>query len=655
MNPYYPHLFSPIRVGGVTLKNRIGMSAMDTCYFSMNGTLTPKAVAHYLERAKGGAGLIVTEISPIDWPHGKQSRREPCFNDPNVTPEWAELIQRVHSFGAKIIAQIGHAGFISFPEFNGGEQPVTAYADESGTNAVSGEANPARTITVEEIRYLLDKVRACARNIESCGFDGIEFHAAHDYLLNEFLSPLTNKRTDEYGGSTENRARFLLECIRIAKEELAPGKIISLKYASCEEVEGGMTLEEGGVIAKMCEEAGANLINCSVGQGPDGNATEAEWLPDGRRIPYAAAIKPYVDKAVIGVVGKLRDPQMCEDAIAQGKTDMVFLARQMLCDPFWAKKAETGHADEIRKCLSCREGCFAQFRPKSGSIRCVINPYTGFEDVATEHDPGRAYAPKNVLIAGGGIAGMQAAIIAKKRGHNVTLVEQSDKLGGQMQLAGLPPFKQAILDAKDWFIAELDRVGVVPEFGVTVTKEEILKRKPDAVLLAIGSVPSRPPVPGIERAEDGWEVLRSVGNYPKNRNIVIIGGGTVGCEIAHTLIEEGNHISIIEMLPGLSLKQNMVHRQHNQQILDAAGTDIYLECTVTEVSCGEVKCRGKDGAIRTIPCDMVICASGQRPKDTSFATELRAAGIDAYTLGDATDTGDFRTATRSAMDVVMAL
>ena len=263
--------------------------------------------------------------------------------------------------------------------------------------------------------------------------------------------------------------------------------------------------------------------------------------------------------------------------------------------------------------------------------------------------------PKRFLVVGGGIAGMQAAIIAKKRGHNVSLVEKTDKLGGQMQLAGLPPFKQAILDAKDWFIAELARVGVIPEFGVTATKEEILKRKPDVVLLAIGSVPSRPPVPGIELAADGWEVLRDTEHYPENKEIAIIGGGTVGCEIAHTLIEKGNHISIIEMLPGLSLKQNMVHRQHNQQVLDAAGTDIYLENVVTEVSVNEVKCRDKEGVVHTIPCDMVICASGQRPKDTSFATELRAAGIDAYTLGDATDTGDFRTATRSAMDVVMAL
>ncbi|MBR5930528.1 MAG: FAD-dependent oxidoreductase, partial [Lachnospiraceae bacterium] len=488
MNPYYPNLFSPIRVGNVILKNRIGMSAMDTCYFAKDGTLTPKAIAHYLERARGGVGLIVTEIASLDWPYGKQSRREVCLNDPNVTTEWAELIQCVHSFGTKIIAQVGDAGFISIPEYNYGREPVTAYADGLA-NAASSEARPARTMTVEEIHHLEDQVRACARNIASCDFDGMEFHTSHDYLYNEFLSPLTNKRTDEYGGSTENRARFLLECIRIAREELGPDRIISLKYAACEELEGGLTFEESGRIAQMCEEAGANLINCSVGQAPDGYATEAEWFPDGRRIHFAAAIKPYVKKAVIGAIGKLRSPEMCEQAIAEGSTDMVFLARQMLCDPYWAIKAETGHADEIRKCLSCREGCFAAFRPKSGSIRCVINPYTGFEDKATEHDPGVAHDPKNVLVIGGGIAGMQAAIIAKKRGHTVTLVEASGKLGGQMNLAGLPPHKQAILDARDWFIAELGRVGVTPELNTKLSKEDILARKPDAVLLAIGSEP----------------------------------------------------------------------------------------------------------------------------------------------------------------------
>ncbi|MCQ2560741.1 MAG: FAD-dependent oxidoreductase [Clostridia bacterium] len=652
MNKYYPNLFSPIRVGRVTLKNRIGMSAMDTCYFAKDGSLTPKAIAHYLERAKGGVGLIVTEISSVNFPYGRQGRREARFNDPNITTEWAELIQKVHSFGTKILAQIGEAGFIAFPEINYGRTPYTAYADAS---AVSAEASPAKTITLEEIEELKKMVRECAKNIASCDFDGLEFHAAHDYLLNEFLSPITNKRTDQYGGSTENRARLLIECIQIAREELGPNRIISLKFASCEEAEGGLTLEEGGKIAKMCEDAGADLIDCSVGQGPDGNATEAEWMPDGRRIHFAEAIKKYVDKAVIGAVGKLRDPQMCEDAIASGKTDMVFLARQLLCDPFWAKKAEMGQTDQIRKCLSCREGCFAAFRPKSGSIRCVINPYQGFEEQVTEHAPGKAADPKDILIVGGGISGMQAAIIAKKRGHKVSLVEKTDKLGGQMQLAGLPPHKQAILEAKDWFIAELGRVGVTPELNTTITKEDILARKPDVVLLAIGSEPSRPPVPGIECAEDGWDVLRDIEHLPENKEIVIIGGGTVGCEIAHTLIEKNNHISIIEMLPGLSLKQNLVHRQHNQQVLDAANTNICINSMVKEVAADKVVYSDKEGALHTIECDMVICASGQRPKDTSMLTELRAEGIDAYSLGDATATGDFRSATRSAMDIVMAL
>lgn len=652
MNKHFPNLFSPIRVGNVTLKNRVVMSAMDTCYFSVNGTVTKKAIGHYMERAKGGVGLIFTEVSPFDWPGGKQSRREPRFNSPLVTTEWAEVIQCVHSFGTKICAQLSHAGFISDPEYCEGRDTVTSYASEDVT---SSEAHPARTLTIDEIEFFLEEIKECLKNIETCDFDGVEFHAAHDYLLNEFLSPATNHRTDEYGGSTENRARFLVKSIKLAREILGPDKIISVRLAACEEIEGGITLEEGAKIAVLCEQAGANLIDCSIGQGPDGAATEAEWMPDGRRIHYAAAIKPHLTTAKVGVVGKLRTPELCEKAIAEGSTDLVFLARQMLCDPYWAIKAETGRSDEIRKCLSCREGCFAAFRPKSGSIRCVINPYTGFEDTATEHSPGVASHPKKVLIVGGGIAGMQAAIIAKKRGHEVILTDKTDSLGGQMQLAGIPPHKQAVTEAKDWFIGELERVGVTPQLNTTVDRAFIDKTKPDAVLLAIGSEPSRPPVEGIELAEEGWDILRNTESMPENKEIVVIGGGTVGCEIAQTLITKNNHITIIEMDDGLSKKQNLVHRQHNQKVLDDANTKICLNSLVQKVEETKVTYKGSNGLTETIDCDLVVCATGQRPKDSHWISELRSDGIETYTLGDATNTGDFRTATRSAMDIVMAL
>lgn len=652
MNKHFPNLFSPIRVGNVTLKNRVVMSAMDTCYFSVEGTVTPKALAHYIERARGGVGLIFTEVSPWDWPGGKQSRREPRFNSPIVTTEWAEVVQCVHSFGTKICAQLSHAGFISDPDYNEGRETVTPWA---GDEVASSEAHPARTLTIEEIKYFLEEIEECLKNIQSCDFDGVEFHAAHDYLLNEFLSPVTNKRTDEYGGSLENRARFLVEAVALARKVLGPDKIISVRLASCEEIEGGLTLEDGAKIAVMCEKAGANLIDCSIGQGPDGAATEAEWMPDGRRIHFAAAIKPHMTTAKVGVVGKLRTPELCEKAIAEGSTDLVFLARQMLCDPYWAIKAETGRANEIRKCLSCREGCFAAFRPKSGSIRCVINPYTGFEDKATEHCPGRASHPKKVLIVGGGIAGMQAAIIAKKRGHDVTLVEATDKLGGQMQLAGLPPHKQAILEAKDWFIDELGRVGVEPVLNTVVDTEYIKNSGAEAVLLAIGSEPSRPPVEGIELATEGWDILRNIEDMPENKEIVVIGGGTVGCEIAQTLITKNNHITIIEMDDGLSKKQNLVHRQHNQKVLDDANTTICLKSLVHKVEEKKVTYKDEEGQLHTVECDLVVCATGQRPKDTQWQADLRSEGIEAYTLGDATMTGDFKTATRSAMDIVMAL
>lgn len=238
---------------------------------------------------------------------------------------------------------------------------------------------------------------------------------------------------------------------------------------------------------------------------------------------------------------------------------------------------------------------------------------------------------------------------------NGTLTEQAEKLGGQMQLAGLPPHKQTILKVMDWFAAEVERVGVKPQLNTVVDDVYIEAVKPDVVLLAIGSEPSRPPVEGIETAVDGWDILQDIENLPENREIVIIGGGTVGCEIAHTLIEKNNHINIVEMMSGLSMNQNMVHRQHNQKVLDDADANICLNARVQKVEPNKVTYLAEDSEIQTIDCDLVICATGQRPKDVEWVGNLRSEGIEAYTLGDATATGNFQTATRSAMDVVMAL
>ena len=438
----YPNLFSSIRVGNITLKNRIVMAPMDTCYTSNDGTLTPKGCAYYLERARGGAGLIILEAIAVDWPYGKGSRRQPRMNNQVVTPEWSDLIPSVHSFGAKIICQVNHNGFKAVRPNNYFAENVTA------SQSPYSEQFPARPLTVAEIDEYVHKYETAAEVIKTCEFDGIEIHAAHTYLLNEFLSPLTNFRKDEYGGSLENRARFLLRIIRAVRKVIGPQLILSVRLAVIEEIEGGITPEEGALLAKMSEEAGADMINCTSGftaRLDESSGVECYFTTEGRRIFYGATVKPSLEKACVAVVGKLRSPAMCEQAIADSSTDLVCLGRQLLADPYWPIKAQMGREAEIRKCLSCNEGCFSQFRPKGGSIRCVLNPYTGFEYLCTETLPGFAQNPRKLLIVGGGIGGMQAAIIAKKRGHDVTLVEQTGALGGQMVLAGIPPHKSVIL------------------------------------------------------------------------------------------------------------------------------------------------------------------------------------------------------------------
>ena len=654
MNQYYPNLFSPIYIGKTRLKNRIVMSAMDTHMFAMDGTLTPTACAHYLERAKGGVGLIFTEISPFTWPGGKGGRREPRFNSPLVTTEWADLIERVHSFDVKICAQLNHAGFISTPDWCDGRETLIPYAVKE-VATTEGHQDVAREINESDIKEFKAELEKCLNNIRDCGFDGVEFHAGHDYLFNIFLSPATNKRSDAYGGSVENRARLLCECVEMARKVMGPDKIVSVKLAVNEEIAGGIDLDMGVEYAKLCEAAGANLIDCTIGQGPDGSATEAEFLPDGRRLHSAAYIKPHMTTARVGVVGKLRTPEMCEEAIKNGDTDLVFLARALLTDPYWAYKAEIGKPNEIRKCISCRKGCFGALRTRGARIRCVLNPYLGFEDKVTERCPGKADFPKRILIAGGGISGMQAAIIAKKRGHDVTIVEKGDTLGGQMFIAGIPPFKSDIHEVMNWYVNEVKRLGIEVVFNQTVDKAYIEGFKPEAVLIATGAHPFKPPVQGIESAVDGWDILKKIADVPRNKRVAVIGGGTVGCEIAETLISFDNHVAIIEMEDTLNKKQDIVHRNHVYRVLEDANADIFTSSSVKSVFDGGVEIVDFTGNSTFIQCDLVFSTAGQMPDASLCVTDIRSMGIDAYLLGDAISTGDFQTATRSAMDIVMNL
>ena len=645
----YPHLFSPLRIRGLELRNRIVQAPMNTHFTRDDGTLSETGFAYYLERARGGAGLIILEASALDWPYGKGGKRQPCFTRSTVHAEWSQLTEALHGLGTAVIAQINHNGFKANRRNNGNRENVTASAEHP-----LAERFPARGLTTDEVRDYVQKYAEVSKVIQECGFDGVEIHAAHGYLLNEFLSPLTNRREDEYGGSTENRARILTEILEAVRSRCGSHFIISVRFPACDEVPGGLTFEETARIIPLCEKAGADIFNCSVGfeTRPEQSA-EGEFSPEGQRLHYADAAKKAARSSLVAIAGKLRSADMCERALAEGRTDLVVLGRQLICDPYWPEKVRLDQEQTIRPCLSCSEGCVGSF-VRSGSIRCAINPFVGYEHLFREHDVMPAAHPRHLLIIGGGIAGMQAAILGTARGHRVTLLESSEMLGGQMILAAVPPHKKAMEQALQWFRDECVRRHVEICTGIHADTKTILSFSPDAVIAATGSLPCMPKIPGSEWGRSVHDLLSGAVPTPEGVSVCIIGGGSVGCEAALLLTERGNSVTVLECAETLCREQEATHRAFLLDSLKAQRAVLKPSCTVTAIREHRVEFQ-EDNRPNHVSSDLILFAVGQRSSRPPFIQELQDLGITVRTAGDALRPSNFRFATRSAAEAVLSL
>jgi len=647
----YSQLFQPLKVGGALLKNRIVMPPMDTNYAAIDGTLSRKSMSYYLERAKGGVGLIIVEATAVDWPNGKISERQLKMNDYSVTPEWHDLTDAVHSFGTKIICQLHHGGLMAVPDFCNGVENVSS----SATGTEGSPFYPAREMTTQEVKDMVQKFIKAAVIAKRAGLDGVEIHAAHAYLLNQFISPLINRRTDEYGGSFEGRARMLLEIIEGVRKECPAPFLLSVRLAVMDHIPGGLTTEDGVKLAKLCEAAGADMINTTIGfYTTVSQSTESQWDLQGQRLPLAAAVKKAVTTAKVAAVGKLRDPALCEAAVANGDTDLVCIGRQLICDPFWPEKLENGLESQLRPCLNCDDGCMGQFYFNHGNVHCTLNPYVGYEDLHQESNVTAAGTPRSIVVVGGGVAGMQTAIIARKRGHQVTLLEKSGALGGQLIIAGVPPHKEDLVQGNAWFAQEVYRLGIKVLLNTAATADLLAGLAPDAVVVATGSRPGVPPIPGIEKAHDSWSVLDGSVPMPEGKKVVVIGGGTVGSETAHMLLEKGNEITILERLDELCVGHEIMHKSLLTEALNQ-DAHVELQAQVVEVRDNAVVYKDASGSEKCAESDVVIYSTGQRPNGAELYEELQARNIRVYKVGDSKQIGNIRSATRSAMDLAYML
>ena len=628
-------LFEPITVNHVTFPNRTVVSAMVTGLCGVDGNATEAFIAYHEAKAKGGWGLIIPEDYVVAPGVGAANNLPGLYNDSQIESH-RKLTDRIHSAGAKIICQIYHAGRRISKDATGLE-PV-------GPSAMKYAGSPweiSRELTIQEIEEIVEQFADTAVRVKKAGFDGVEVHGAHGYLLHTFNSPFSNKRCDEYGGSIIGRAKLSVDIVKRIREKVGPDFLIQYRI-SCEEgVPGAITIEEAKAIAMLLEEAGVDLLH--VSQGGDFNyvVSPSACEPKARYINNAAEMKKVLNIPVIGV-GRINDPLLAEEVLRSGKVDMVAMARASLADPEMPNKAKEGRYQEINYCIGCLQGC---------TRGCLANPMVGHE---SEYNLSVVDSPKRVFIAGGGISGCEAAIIAATKGHKVTLFEETKKLGGQWLLACIPPGKTDFTSLVAWQRIQLKKLNVDIRFETVLSKDVVEREKPDFVLVASGSKPITPAIPGVnlEHVVSAHDVL--AGRASVGKNVVGIGGGAGGAETADHLSLHGSNVTIIEMRDKIAVDASARPRKYLMERLESSKVDIYLDSKVIMINQNEVYIEREGNPLKLSNIDNVVIAIGSRPY-TPLVEELKNSSCRVCSVGDANGVKDGKHNMEEAFKVALSL
>ncbi|MDF1592127.1 MAG: FAD-dependent oxidoreductase [Desulfobacterales bacterium] len=629
----YPHVFQPFNLGSITLKNRLVMSPMTMNYATEDGRATDKLIRHYLERAKGGVGLIMVEGTYFT-PEGKGYLRQLGLCSTEHARALEKMTQAVHALGngAKIFIQLHHAGARTSAKITG-LQPVAP----SGVSAYPGGEIP-HALTVPEIKELVRAHVQTAVWAKEAGFDGIDLHCAHGYLIPAFLSPLSNRRSDAYGGDLAGRTRFLLEIIAGIKERLGAAYPLTIKISGDEFMEGGLRIDEMIRVAQIAQQAGIDGITVSagsVGGKKRGSLEQAHQIlrtmpmmtAPGCLVPLAEKFKENLNIPVI-TVGRINHPSLAEDILAQGRADLVAMGRPLLADPYLPQKAMDGKEADIRLCIACNEGCYKRIFQQL-DIRCAINPMTGREDDAA---PSQTPAPKAVVIVGGGPAGLEAAYSAWQRGHKVTLMEENRKLGGQLNLAASAPGRSEIENIRQFLVKRLAATDVAIITGQKASVELIRPYRPDIVICATGARPRTVDIPGLQThaSMTAWEAI--AGTATPVSPCLVVGGGLVGCEAADYLSEHGHRIVLVEILPGIASDGDADTQAFYDMKFAKNKVAAYTATRIERID-RHAAVLERDGETITVPIESIVLAVGAEPID-SLSEELAAAGISCVKIGD---------------------
>ena len=551
MKSKYQHIFSPMTIRHMTVKNRIVMMPMGTNFGEQNGEMSFLHINYYEQRAKGGTGLLIVENASVDSPQGSNGTTQLRIDSDNYIPRLYKLCENVHKHGACIAIQINHAG-ASAMSSRIGMQPVSA----SDVPSKEGGEIP-RPLTKDEILNIVRKYAEAARRAQICGFDAVEIHAGHSYLISQFRSPIYNKRTDEFGGSAENRTRFARMILEAVRKQVGPHFPIFLRISADELMEGGNTLEDTLAYLEYLEkEVDVFDVSCGL-NGSIQYQIDANYLPDGWRSYMARAVKEKFGKPCIAV-GNIRHPQIAEEILAKGDADFIGMGRGLIAEPEWVNKVEYGNECDLRSCISCNIGCAGHRIGLNQPIRCTVNPAVNSGEDYMKH---KIKKPCNVVVIGGGTAGLEAACTAAEVGCTTFLIEKKAELGGLASVISKIPDKKRLGEFPQYLIRRAAKLHNLFVFCNTQATTELVKSlNPDIIVNATGSEPTLPPIRGLHELVDKEDshvatvlkMIERIPEYPEHmegRKVVIIGGGAVGLDVMEFFTERGAQVSMVEMLP----------------------------------------------------------------------------------------------------------
>jgi 2,4-dienoyl-CoA reductase-like NADH-dependent reductase (Old Yellow Enzyme family)/thioredoxin reductase len=627
------HLLSPIKIRSLELSNRLVMPAMGTALGNPDSTVSEANLAYMKRRAQSGAGLIITEITEVH-PLGSAAPRCIGIWDDKFIPGLSKLADVVHAQGSKIALQLHHTGRENYLL----QKKNKAIGPSAIPSYIFGFLGAPREMTLDDIQETIAAFGSGARRAREAGFDAIELHGAHGYLLMQFLSANCNQRTDQYGGDFRGRSRFMIECLREARRQVGDDFPISIRISGEECIKNGYTISDIQTIVPDLVIAGADIINVSFGThgSPEVNvdtpnpSAPVEYAP-GFKAYLARKIKEVTDAPVISV-GRYVDPYLMDEVIANGDADMIAVARQHLADPDFLKNVLDGHPEDTLECLACNQGCIERLSLEQLPIRCAINPQTGQELLFPE---GPAAVSRRVWVVGGGPGGLTAAYEAARLGHQVVLFEKEKETGGNVRYAAKAPHKEVYERYIKTLTAKCMKKGVTIKTNTEVTEAMIEDGKPDAVVLAIGAGKSTCPAEGINASIvcDAWQILD--GTVKPVDHVVVIGGGLVGMETADFLREKGiKDITLVEMLTSSPVLPLAAHGYMLHKRLRLAGAKLMFGTTVKRIEEGSVIVNRKGEDRKLEPVNQVIIAVGVTPRNT-LKDMLAEKGIRHFIVGDA--------------------